>query len=67
VQALERLSNSFKNWAQTEETKVSTGVPVNDSDVKVVIEQYEISTEEAQDALRRNNGDLKQTLIALSH
>mmetsp|Transcript_67262 Transcript_67262/g.101400 ORF Transcript_67262/g.101400 Transcript_67262/m.101400 type:complete len:99 (+) Transcript_67262:574-870(+) len=62
-QALENLANKFKTWE--EENKSVHGAVVDAESAKTIVNQFEISLEEAEDALRQNENDLQKALVFL--
>ena len=56
------MATSFKTWE--EKNQPTIGAVVNADDAKVIVEQFELSREDAEEALRKH-GDLKSTLVAL--
>ena len=60
---MERIASKFKAWE--EDNKVELGAVVNSDHVKLIAEHMELSIDEAEDALRRNEGDLTATLTYL--
>ena len=61
--AMERLASSFKTWE--EDNKVDFGAVVNGEHAKIIAEQMDVPLEDAEDALRRNEGDLNKALVYL--
>ena len=50
---------------QAEERAISTEPEINEDDIKTVMDQTEATEEEAKEAIKANDSDLAQAIMAL--
>ena len=55
--------SKFKSWE--EENKINHGAVVNSEYAKIIVDQFDTTLEEAEDALRKNDDDLQKALVYL--
>lgn len=57
--------NTYQVVGEAQEKEISTEPDINEDDVKTVMEQTEVSEEEAREAIKNNDYDLAAAIMAL--